>query len=141
MKTLITAVALTLASFTSIAASVSFPDSLVVTGINGEKKFDIHQPQLANGENLIELRYHDIFEVNADDSGAWVKSEPLYLLVNSHGQQDYQAATPTIDTEDEAYDFIENPVITLEDAQGKNKTVALLTHQQLMAKVLLTQKN
>ncbi|ABV34827.1 conserved hypothetical protein [Shewanella sediminis HAW-EB3] len=141
MKTLITAVALTLASFTSIAASVSFPDSLVVTGINGEKRFDAHQPQLADGENLIQLRYHDIFEVNADDSGAWVKSEPLYLLVDFQGQQEYQAATPTINTEDEAYDFIENPIITLEDAQGKNKTVALLTHQQLMAKVLLTRKN
>jgi len=141
MKTLITAVALTLASFSSIAASVSFPDSLVVTGINGEKKFDAHQPQLANGANLIELRYHDIFEVNADDSGAWVKSDPLYLLVDFDAQQEYRALTPNIDNKDAAYDFIDNPVITLEDGQGKHKMVALLTHQQLMAKVLLTRKN
>jgi len=141
MKTLITAVALTLASFSSIAASVSFPDSLVVTGINGEKRFDAHQPQLSKGKNLIELRYHDIFEVNADDSGAWVKSEPLYLLADFDEQQEYQAITPNIDSEGEAYDFIENPVITLKDAQGMNKSVALLTHQQLMAKVLLTRKN
>ncbi|WP_299798028.1 DUF2057 family protein [uncultured Shewanella sp.] len=141
MKTLITAVVLTLASFSSIAASVSFPDSLVVTGINGEKRFDAHQPQLLKGENLIELRYHDIFEVNADDSGAWVKSEPLYLLANFDQQQEYQAVTPRIDSEDEAYDFIENPVITLKDSQGINRSIALLTHQQLMAKVLLTRTN
>ena len=143
MKTFITIAALTLTSlvsFSSSAASVSFPDSLSVTGINGETKFGTHQIKLAEGKNLIELKYHDIFEVNADDSGAWVKSAPLYLILNSDEQVQYQAMTPVIDTEDEAYDFIDNPVITLKGTQGDSKNVTLLTHHQLMAQLLLAKK-
>lgn len=58
MKTFITIVALTLASlvsFSSLATSVSFPDSLTVTGMNGDTKFAPHEIQLAEGKNLIEL--------------------------------------------------------------------------------------
>ncbi|WP_076413391.1 DUF2057 family protein [Shewanella sp. UCD-KL12] len=145
MKTFITAIALTVASLTAFsstatAASVSFPDSLAVTGINGESQLGTQQIQLADGENLIELKYHDIFEVNADDSGAWVKSAPLYLILDTDEQLQYKAMTPVIDTEDEAYDFINNPVITLKGAHGESKDVALLTHHQLMAKLLLAKK-
>ncbi|AQS35500.1 hypothetical protein Sps_00280 [Shewanella psychrophila] len=143
MKTFITVAALaliSLTSFSSSAASVSFPDSLSVTGINGETKFGTHEIQLAEGKNLIELKYHDIFEVNADDSGAWVKSAPLYLIMSSVEQAQYQAMTPVIDTEDEAYDFIDNPVITLTRSLGESKDVTLLTHHQLMAQLLLAKK-
>jgi uncharacterized protein YccT (UPF0319 family) len=140
MKTLITAVALTLASFSSLAASVSFPESLDITGINGQTKFNNRQVQLNQGENLIELKYYDIFEVNADDSGAWVKSQPLYLLMTSDSQEQYQAFTPTIDTEEEAYAFINNPVITLIDTAGVEKEIALLTHHQLMSQLLFAKQ-
>ncbi|MPY25426.1 DUF2057 domain-containing protein [Shewanella psychropiezotolerans] len=143
MKTLITIAALSFASlvsFSSSAASVSFPDSLSVTGINGETKFGTHEIQLAEGKNLIELKYHDIFEVNADDSGAWVKSAPLYLILSSNEQVQYQAITPVIYTEEEAHDFIDNPVITLKETQGESKDVTLLTHHQLMAQLLLARE-
>ena len=140
MKTLITAVALTLASFSSLAASVSFPESLDITWVNGQTKFNNRQVQLNQGENLIELKYYDIFEVNADDSGAWVKSQPLYLLMTSDSQKQYQAFTPTIDTEEEAYAFINNPVITLTDTTGMEKEIALLTHHQLMSQLLFAKQ-
>ncbi len=140
MKTLITAVALTFASFTSLAASVSFPESIDVTGVNGKSQLNNHQIELTKGENLIELKYYDIFEANADDSGAWVKSQPLYLLISSENQEQYNALTPRIDTEEEAYDFINNPVLTLKNTAGKEKEVALLTHHQLMAKLLLAKQ-
>ncbi|MFT5235671.1 MAG: hypothetical protein ACI90A_001034 [Shewanella sp.] len=140
MKTLITAVALTLASFSSLAASVSFPESLDITGVNGQTKLNNRQVQLNQGENLIELKYYDIFEVNADDSGAWVKSQPLYLLMTSDSQEQYQAFTPTIDTEEEAYAFINNPVITLTDTAGMEKEIALLTHHQLMSQLLFAKQ-
>ncbi|WP_065188755.1 DUF2057 family protein [Shewanella woodyi] len=140
MKTLMTAVALTFASFTSLAASVSFPESIDVTGVNGKSQFSNHQIELTKGDNLIELKYYDIFEANADDSGAWVKSQPLYLLMNADNQDQYQAFTPKIDTEEEAYDFIENPVLTLTNTAGKEKEVALLTHHQLMAKLLFAKQ-
>lgn len=143
MKTFITIAALTLASlvsFSSSAASVSFPDSLTVTGMNGDTKFAPHEIQLAEGKNLIELKYFDIFEVNADDSGAWVKYAPLYLIMSSNQQVQYQAMTPVIDNQDEAYDFIDNPVITLKDAQGESIDITMLNHHHLMAKILLARK-
>ncbi|CAM3401003.1 DUF2057 family protein [Shewanella violacea] len=143
MKTFITVAALifaSLASFSSSAASISFPDSLSVTGINGETIFATHEIQLTKGKNLIELKYHDTFEVNADDSGAWVKSAPLYLIINANNQVQYQAMTPIIDTEDEAYDFINKPVISLQSPQGESKNVTLLTHYQVMAQLLLAKK-
>lgn len=140
MKTLITAVALTLVSFSSLAASVSFPESLDITGVNGQTKLNHHQVQLKQGENLIELKYYDMFEVNADDSGAWVKSQPLYLLMTSDSQEQYQAFTPTIDTEEEAYAFISNPVLTLTDTAGMEQKVTLLTHHQLMAQLLFAKQ-
>ncbi|MEC4727938.1 DUF2057 domain-containing protein [Shewanella sp. D64] len=140
MKTFITAVALTLASFTSLAASVSFPESLDITGVNGQTKFNNHQVQLNQGKNLIELKYYDTFEVNADDSGAWVKSQPLYLLMTSNNQEQYRAFTPDIESEEEAYEFINNPVITLTNTAGMEKEIALLTHHQLMAQLLFAKQ-
>ncbi len=143
MKKFITVTALTLASlasFSSFAASVSFPDSLSIVGINGETKFDTHQTQLARGNNFIELKYKDNFEFNADDTGAWVKSAPLYLILNSNDHGQYQAMTPVINTKDEAHDFINNPMITLRGTQGRSKDVTLLTHYQLINQLLLAQK-
>ncbi|QQX80603.1 DUF2057 family protein [Shewanella sp. KX20019] len=136
MKKFISVIALSLASFTSMAASVSFPESLEVLGVNGLNSVDGRYLQLDNGQNLIELQYRDLFESNADDSN-WVRSEPLYLYIDLKTAENYKAVTPSILSEEDAYQFIDSPYIKLTDASGSEKQVALMTHSQLMAKLLL----
>jgi uncharacterized protein YccT (UPF0319 family) len=136
MKNFISVIALSLASFTSMAASVSFPESLEILGVNGLNKVDSRYLQLENGQNLIELQYRDLFESNADDSN-WVRSEPLYLYIDLKTAANYKAITPSILSEEDAYQFIDSPYIKLTDDHGSEKQVALMTHSQLMAKLLL----
>ncbi|PKG55675.1 hypothetical protein CXF83_03240 [Shewanella sp. Choline-02u-19] len=136
MKKFISVIALSLASFTSMAASVSFPESLEVLGVNGLNNVDSRYLQLENGQNLIELQYRDLFESNADDSN-WVRSEPLYLYIDLETAANYEAITPSILSEEDAYQFINSPYIKLTDDSGSEKQVALMTHSQLMAKILL----
>ncbi|MCL1056568.1 DUF2057 domain-containing protein [Shewanella gelidimarina] len=136
MKKFISVIALSLASFTSMAASVSFPESLEVRGVNGLNNVDSRYLQLEDGQNLIELQYRDLFESNADDSN-WVRSEPLYLYIDLETAANYKAITPSILSEEDAYQFIDSPYIKLTDDSGSEKQVALMTHSQLMAKILL----
>ena len=49
------------------------------------------------GKVLLELKYQDIFDYRADDSGNWVKSAPLYLDVKA--SDSYQITQPKIMTE------------------------------------------
>lgn len=137
MKKLISVIALSIASFSSIAASVSFPESLEVIGVNGLNNVDGRYLQLDNGQNLIELQYRDLFESNADDS-SWVRSEPLYLYIDLEMAANYKAITPKILSEEDAYQFINSPFIKLTDEGGSEKQVALMTHSQLMTKLLLS---
>ena len=137
MKNFISVIALSLASFTSMAASVSFPESLEVIGVNGLNNVDSRYLQLDNGQNLIELQYRDLFESNADDS-SWVRSEPLYLYIDLETAANYKAITPRILSEEDAYQFINSPFIKLTDEGGSEKQVALMTHSQLMTKLLLS---
>ncbi|ACJ31434.1 Conserved hypothetical protein [Shewanella piezotolerans WP3] len=137
MKKFISVIALSIASFSSMAASVSFPESLEVIGVNGLNNVDSRYLQLENGQNLIELQYRDLFESNAEDS-SWVRSEPLYLYIDLQTAANYKAITPKILSEEDAYQFINSPYIKLTDEGGSEKQVALMTHSQLMTKLLLS---
>lgn len=137
MKKLISVIALSIASFSSMAASVSFPESLEVIGVNGLNNVDSRYLQLENGQNLIELQYRDLFESNAEDS-SWVRSEPLYLYIDLQTAANYKAITPKILSEEDAYQFINSPYIKLTDDGGSEKQVALMTHSQLLTKLLLS---
>ncbi|MCK8046962.1 DUF2057 domain-containing protein [Shewanella sp. 1CM18E] len=137
MKKFISVITLSLASFFTSAASVSFPESIDVLTLNGLSHVDSRYLELETGHNLIEVRYSDLFESSAEDSN-WVRSEPLYLYLDFETANNYQAFTPSIVSEEDAYQFIDNPTIHLKDGMGGEKQVSLMTHSQLMAKLLLS---
>lgn len=139
MKKFISIITLSLASFMSSAASVSFPEAIDVLAVNGLNNVDGRYLELNQGHNLIEVRYSDLFEASAEDSN-WVRSEPLYLYLDFDVASHYQALIPNIKTEEDAYLFIENPMLQLRDAKGDEKQLSLMTHSQLMAKLLLPQQ-
>ncbi|GIU25919.1 DUF2057 family protein [Shewanella sp. MBTL60-007] len=139
MKKFISVIALSIASFTSQAASVAFPESIEVLAVNGLSNVDSRYLELDQGQNLIEVQYRDLFETNAEDSN-WVKSEPLYLYIDLETAANYKAFTPSILSEEDAYQFIDNPTIKLNDGMGSEKQVSLMTHGQLMAKLLLSKQ-
>lgn len=139
MKKFISVIVLSLASFISSAASVSFPESIEVLAVNGLSKVDSRYLELNDGQNLIEVQYRDLFESNAEDSN-WVRSEPLYLYVDFDTAANYKAITPSIQSEEDAYQFIDNPMIKLTDNMGGEQHVSLMTHGQLMTKLLLSKQ-
>ncbi|MGS0693150.1 DUF2057 family protein [Shewanella sp. 0m-4] len=139
MKKFIAVIALSLTSFISSAASVSFPESIEVLAVNGLSKVDSRYLELDNGPNLIEVQYRDLFDINAEDSN-WVKSEQLYLYIDFNSGANYEALTPSILSEADAYQFIDNPTIQLTDSMGGQQQVSLMTHGQLMTKLLLSKQ-
>lgn len=139
MKKLISVIALSIASFTSQAASVAFPESIEVLAVNGLSNVDSRYLELEQGQNLIEVQYRDLFETNAEDSN-WVRSEPLYLYIDLETAANYKAFTPRILSEEDAYLFIDNPTIKLNDGMGNEKQVSLMTHGQLMTQLLTSKQ-
>ncbi|MBL4814275.1 DUF2057 domain-containing protein [Shewanella benthica] len=131
-KTILSAV-IAISSTSAFAASVSIPSSMQVSEINGIKVTNAQEFKLAQGQNLIKLRYIEDFAFNADDSGALVKSKPLFLNVSAQEGVKYTVTLPELMTQNEARDFINNPVIQLSDDNGLTRTDSLSSQYQLMA--------
>ncbi|GAB1147977.1 MULTISPECIES: DUF2057 family protein [Shewanella] len=117
----------------SFAAELNLPDNLAIKAIDGQAVSNFDSHKLAAGEHVVELQYRDIFAVNADDSGAWVKSGPLYLTLTVAGQQSLQLQLPTLDTEAEANAFIRSPQLQVVDEAGQAVPAEVMTHGGLMA--------
>ncbi|MDX1281085.1 DUF2057 family protein [Shewanella colwelliana] len=124
------------ASASVAAASITFPDVLEVHNdvpYQGANTFEFNK-----GRQLIELTYRDIFADNADDSGAWIKSDPLYLTLELAADAHYRITLPNIDSEQEARAFIQRPKVTLIGSDGQVEPLALLNHQELMAMIWIS---
>ncbi|MBO2597510.1 MULTISPECIES: DUF2057 family protein [Shewanella] len=117
----------------SFAAELNLPDNLVIKAIDGQAVSNFDRHQLSAGKHIVELKYRDIFAVNADDSGSWVKSGPLYLTLTVAEQQSLQLQLPTLDTEAEANAFIRSPQLKVVDEAGQAVPAEIMTHGDLMA--------
>ncbi|MGL4712461.1 MAG: DUF2057 family protein [Shewanella sp.] len=120
------------------AASLQSTDNLSIISVNGESTTPFNPIQLPAGKVLLELKYQDIFNSRADDSGHWVKSHPLYLILNiteSEGDS-YKIIPPKIITESEARQFIKYPTIQLSINGDKANEYPLQSQSQLMAKMI-----
>ncbi|AUD58632.1 hypothetical protein AYJ58_03620 [Shewanella sp. Pdp11] len=127
-----------LSSTTVTAASLKSTEALSVISINGEPATPFKPIQLTAGKVLIELKYQDIFNYRADDNGNWVKSEPLYLVLDVKASDSYQITPPNIMTETEARQFIKYPTIQLSINGDRAGEYPLQNHSQLMAKMLVS---
>ncbi|WP_076413996.1 DUF2057 family protein [Shewanella sp. UCD-KL12] len=134
-KTALSAI-ITIASASAFAASVSLPNNLQVSEINGVKVGNSQEFQMANGQNLVSLKYVEDFAVNADDSGALIKSEPLFWHVSVQDGTHYTITIPELNTQDEARNFVNNPVIQVSNNKGATRTANLANQYQLMAGLL-----
>ncbi|MCG9713854.1 DUF2057 domain-containing protein [Shewanella insulae] len=124
---------------TASAASLTLPDELEVQGGDVRVGHEQSVLSLGAGKQLVELVYRDIFADNADDSGAWFTSEPLYLTLNVEGDEAYRLVLPEIVTEQDAQAFISAPTARLVSQSGQQQELTLMSHQQLMEKIWLAQ--
>ncbi|GGP48379.1 DUF2057 family protein [Shewanella saliphila] len=119
------------------ASSLTVPDSLVVETVNGESVSLDSTVGLKRGQQLVEINYRDLFQDNADDSGYWVRSKPLYLTLNVANNQRYEIITPTIYSAEEAREFLDNPQVKLTINGEHHDDVELLTQAKLLTQLLL----
>ncbi|MCH1929971.1 DUF2057 domain-containing protein [Shewanella sp. A25] len=132
------AVGTLLSSVTANAATINDTETLRLVSINGQASKSLSNVQLPDGKVLIEVKYQDLFNYRADDSGVWVKSEPLFftLEIPAASTANYQITKPTLTNEAEARRFIQAPTIELKIDGANNLTLPLETHSQLMADML-----
>ncbi|ARD22584.1 MULTISPECIES: DUF2057 family protein [Shewanella] len=135
---ILTAFSFMLTSFTAQSSSITFHDDLDVDSVNGVVIEFQREVDLIPGEQLIEVSYSDLFQDNADDSGHWVKSEPLYLKLNVEGNEQYHLDLPELYSADDAKDFLQNPVLSL-SVDGEPQDITLLSQSQLFTLLLLKQ--
>ncbi|WP_144208564.1 DUF2057 family protein [Shewanella donghaensis] len=135
--TLTAAMSILLASFTAQSSSLTFHDDLDVDSVNGVVIEFQREVSLNQGLQLLEISYSDLFQDNADDSGHWVKSEPLYLQLNVEGNDNLHLTLPEFYSADDAKDFLQNPVISLSKNGSNTKDIALLSQSQLFTLLLL----
>ncbi|MFB2662369.1 DUF2057 family protein [Shewanella mangrovisoli] len=124
-------------SVTATAATLKGTDTLNVVSINGQATKAFKPVQLPEGKVLVEVKYQDMFSYRADDSGTWVKSEPLFFTLNVAPESNYQINTPTkLVSEADAKRFIKNPSIQLRIDGAQPQQLPLQNHSQLMADML-----
>ena len=119
------------------AASLTLPSELEVQG--SEVKLVQQQKVLSldSGKQLVEVVYRDLFADNADDSGAWITSAPLYLTLDVKDDDAYRLVLPKIITQQDAETFIRMPKAHLVSEDGLQQQLTLMNHQQLMEKLWL----
>ncbi|WP_133181648.1 DUF2057 family protein [Shewanella decolorationis] len=126
-------------SVTATAATLKGTDTLNVVSINGQATKAFKPVQLPEGKVLVEVKYQDLFSYRADDSGTWVKSEPLFFTLDVAPQSNYQINTPTkLVSEADARRFIKNPSIQLSEDGAEPRQLPLQNHSQLMADMLVS---
>ena len=126
-------------SVTATAATLKGTDTLNVVSINGKATKAFKPVQLPEGKVLVEVKYQDLFSYRADDSGTWVKSEPLFFTLDVAPQSNYQINTPTkLVSEADARRFIKNPSIQLSVDGAEPRQLPLQNHSQLMADMLVS---
>lgn len=130
---LISAIAI---SMKATAASLNGTDTLKIVSINGQTTKSFKPVQLPAGKVLIEVRYQDMFSYRADDSGTWVRSEPLFFTLNVAPQSDYQINTPKLANEADAKRFLKQPIIQLSVDGAVPQQLPLQNHSQFMANML-----
>lgn len=123
-------------SITATAATLKDTDTLSIVSINGKATKAFHPVQLPEGKVLIEVRYQDLFSYRADDSGTWVKSDPLFFTLDVAPEANYQITNPRLPTETDARGFIKNPTIQLTINGADTLKLPLQNHNQLMVDIL-----
>lgn len=131
-KTILSTV-IAVSSTSVFAASISIPSSMQASEINGIKVKNSQELKLAEGQNLVKLRYIEDFAFNADDSGALVKSKPLFLNISAQEGVQYTVSIPELMTQDQARHFINNPQVQVSDSNGVTRANSLSNQYQLMA--------
>ena len=137
-KVIATSLLLT-ASSSLYAAVISMPENLEITTINGQSSKTASTVELSQGRHLLEFKYDGLFEANADDTDARVLSGRLYLPLELSGSSDYRIEIGQIYSEEQAREFISNPTISLLDNQGNQQSHTLLTQNQLLTNLFLSQ--
>ncbi|UCX05564.1 DUF2057 family protein [Shewanella glacialimarina] len=135
MKKFIAISLLSLASSASMAATISLPDYLIFTAIDGKPVLNKSQLEVSSGQHLIELQFYEVFSSGPDDTNS-IKSDSLYWSLNLSKDEDIQVYTKDILSSKNAKNFIKSPFITLESATIKGETVKLVNHQELMAIIM-----
>ncbi|ABI40842.1 conserved hypothetical protein [Shewanella sp. MR-4] len=123
-------------SMTANAATLKGTETLNVVSINGQATKAFKPVELPEGKVLVEVKYQDVFNYRADDSGTWVKSEPLFFTLDVASQSNYQISTPKLVSEADARRFIKNPSIQLSVDNATPQPQPLQNHSQLMADML-----
>lgn len=132
---IVSALALTIASLSAQAATLSVGDNLMIESINGHIA-DSQPVQLSAGKHLVELRFSERYYTNAGSSGTWVRSTPLFTTVTLTEGEVLTLNTPEIITEAQAREYVRQPQALLSSEQGRNEQLELKTQTQLMSQLL-----
>ncbi|MGI2258456.1 DUF2057 family protein [Shewanella sp. GXUN23E] len=131
----VSAITFSLAALSAQAATLTVGDNLMIESINGQVVSG-EQVQLAAGNHLVELRFSDRYYTNANSSGNWVKSAPLFTQISLTEDEALSLQTPKLSNEVQAREYVRQPVVTLTSANGRNENLSLQTQAQLMSQLL-----
>lgn len=113
------------------AAQLKLPSNMTVAAVDGSKP-QTGSPELAPGEHLLELKFADYYAVNAEDSGQWLRSGPLYVQLTVGDEQALSIKLPPVKTVEQGRSFLKRPEVTL-SRDGEESTATLMDHAALMA--------
>ncbi|TRX56659.1 DUF2057 domain-containing protein [Thalassomonas sp. M1454] len=122
MKIIFTLI-LALLPVTSYAANLLIPAEFSVLRVNGEEFSSSFiqtdtKLELNTGQNVVVLKYAEIFEDDFDDSHQTIKSEAFILLFSVANQQDLKFSYTKPKDKEQAKAFSKKPIVNIHTKSG-----------------------
>lgn len=124
-------------TFNASAATITFPSSMEVMGVNGQQAKFGQTVDVKTGRQLIMLKYREMLPNNYIDGSWFTTSDNLYFYTDLNNDTDYHVSLPKIHSEDDAHCFLAKPSLTLTNHQGDSQNVELMSSYQLMSTLIL----
>ncbi|MCL2915204.1 DUF2057 family protein [Shewanella corallii] len=115
-------------------ASLSVGDNLKIESINGQR-VNAQEVELKEGIHMVALKFSDFYVINAEDSG-WVRSEPLFTRVQIEQGEAVMLQTHPLHSEEEAQEFLEDPVVNLVSNKRADGRQMLMNQSQIVTHLL-----
>ncbi|MDG1731569.1 MAG: DUF2057 family protein [Thalassotalea sp.] len=128
MKKFFVSLLLALLPLSSFAAKLLIPAEFSVVRVNGEEfssSFILQETEvnLTTGQNVLVLRYNELFKGDIDDSQQTIKSESFILLFSVANDNDLKFSFAKPIDKSAAQEFSKKPVVNILDRNGSKLAV------------------
>lgn len=148
MKFLFLPLCFFITSFSALAAKLVVPEEFVVVRLNGEEYStpffsSATELTLSTGQNVLVLKYSELFDDETEDHHITVKSKPFILLFSVGNEETLKFSFPKQNSGESAKTYAKSPSVSLIKPNGSSVPIisqSLATYNDTVMKETLIRR-